>query len=133
MSPTSLSAAPVSPVVPGSAALGLRLRRLCGAAPHSVFHGLMVALISIGSLGAEATGEQDYAPIAPKALASTMIDIERAGERLVAVGERGHVLYSDDRGENWQQGKMPFRRMLTGVHFTDSRHGWAVGHQSMIF
>ena len=78
MSPTSLSAAPVSPVVPGSAALGLRLRRLCGAAPLSVFHGLMVALITIGSLGAEATGEQDYAPIAPKALASTMIDVERA-------------------------------------------------------
>lgn len=74
-----------------------------------------------------------YAPIAPKALTSTMIDIERAGGRLVAVGERGHVLLSDDKGESWQQGKVPFRRMLTGVHFADAQRGWAVGHQSMIF
>jgi photosystem II stability/assembly factor-like uncharacterized protein len=77
--------------------------------------------------------EEVFAPLAPRAVSSTLIDIERAGDRLVAVGERGHVLYSDDQGESWQQGKMPFRRMLTGVHFVDAQQGWAVGHQNMIF
>jgi photosystem II stability/assembly factor-like uncharacterized protein len=133
VSPTRLFGAPANPVVPGSSAFSARVCRLFGPAHRSFVIGLTAALITIGPIGAKAAGVQDYAPIAPKALASTMIDIERAGQRLVAVGERGHVLYSDDRGENWQQGKMPFRRMLTGVHFTDSRHGWAVGHQSMIF
>ena len=64
----------------------------------------------------------------PRALTSTLIDVERAGGRLIAVGERGHVLFSDDRGEHWQQGKMPFRRMLTGVHFVDAQRGWASGY-----
>ena len=93
---------------------------------------LMAGLLAVSALLANGTEDQ-FAPIAPKAVSSTMIDIDRAGGRLVAVGERGHVLYSDDKGESWQQGKMPFRRMLTGVHFVDAQRGWAVGHQSMIF
>jgi photosystem II stability/assembly factor-like uncharacterized protein len=92
----------------------------------------MAGLLAVSALLANGTEDQ-FAPIAPKAVSSTMIDIDRAGGRLVAVGERGHVLYSDDKGESWQQGKMPFRRMLTGVHFVDAQRGWAVGHQSMIF
>jgi photosystem II stability/assembly factor-like uncharacterized protein len=90
------------------------------------------SLAAILALCAQAN-ELEYAPIAPKAVTSTLIDIDRAGGRLVAVGERGHVLYSDDKGDSWQQGKMPFRRMLTGVDFVDAQRGWAVGHQSMIF
>jgi photosystem II stability/assembly factor-like uncharacterized protein len=74
-----------------------------------------------------------YAPIMPRAKTSTLIDVEQAGSRVVVVGERGHVLYSDDQGKNWQQGKMPFTRMLTGVSFVDDKLGWTVGHQSMIF
>ena len=30
-----------------------------------------------------------------------MVDIAAAGDRLVAVGERGHILYSDDDGKSW--------------------------------
>jgi len=59
--------------------------------------------------------------------------VETAGARVVVVGERGIALYSDDQGESWQQGKMPFFRMLTGVSFSDDKQGWAVGHQSMVF
>ncbi len=39
-----------------------------------------------------------YAPIMPLAPRSLLLDITVAGERLVAVGERGHILYSDDLG-----------------------------------
>ena len=32
-----------------------------------------------------------------------------AGERMVVVGERGHVLLSDDRAKTWRQAKVPTR------------------------
>ena len=79
----------------------------------------------------DATGP--YASIMPKAQTSTLIDVERAGSRVVVAGERGHVLYSDDQGANWQQARVPFARMLTGVTFVDDKLGWTVGHQSMVF
>lgn len=94
--------------------------------------GVITVMASASAVATQAAKEV-YAPIASRALTSTLIDIERAGRRLVAVGERGHVLYSDDEGDSWQQGKVPFRRMLTGVHFVGQQRGWAVGHQSMIF
>jgi photosystem II stability/assembly factor-like uncharacterized protein len=93
---------------------------------------LASGLCALGAM-AEPSGNVEYATIVPKASTSTLIDIERADSRIVTVGERGHVLYSDDEGASWQQGKMPFVRMLTGVSFVDGNHGWAVGHQSMIF
>ena len=95
---------------------------------------LALATIFITSAALAAPGSQlTYAPIMPKARTSTLIDVERAGSRVVVVGERGHVLYSDDLGENWQQAKVPFTRMLTGVFFANDKLGWAVGHQSMVF
>jgi photosystem II stability/assembly factor-like uncharacterized protein len=99
----------------------------------------LAAAFVIAGLGSSTSvaapgAEPEYAPIMPKAISSTLIDVAYAGSRrVVAVGERGIVLYSDDQGENWQQGKMPFFRMLTGVSFIDDKRGWAVGHQSMVF
>jgi photosystem II stability/assembly factor-like uncharacterized protein len=54
--------------------------------------------------------------------------VTRAGERLVAVGERGHVLWSDDGGARWQQAPVPVSADLTGVRFATAERGWAVGH-----
>ncbi len=71
--------------------------------------------------------------LAPAAVQSLLLDIARAGERLVAVGERGHVLLSDDAGRSWRQAEaVPGRTMLTAVAFADSRLGWAVGHDETI-
>lgn len=67
-----------------------------------------------------------------RAVSSLLLDVAHAGERLVAVGERGHVLYSDDDGANWTQAKVPTRQMLTAVYFVDDQHGWAVGHDALI-
>ena len=73
------------------------------------------------------------AEIEPLAVTSLLLDLAAAGDRLVAVGERGHVLLSDDRGANWRQAKsVPTRAMLTAVFFADSEHGWAVGHDETI-
>jgi photosystem II stability/assembly factor-like uncharacterized protein len=70
--------------------------------------------------------------IAPLAVRSLLIDLARADKRVFAVGERGHVLYSDDAGTNWTQVQVPGSANLTAVHFSDDRHGCAVGHIKMI-
>ena len=68
----------------------------------------------------------------PKAATSLLVDIAHAGKRLVAVGDRGHILFSDDSGKNWVQARVPTRQMLTGVFFIDDKKGWAVGHDAQI-
>lgn len=59
-----------------------------------------------------------------------VLDIVRAGDRLVAVGERGHVLYSDD-GRDWVQAEVPVQATLTRVAYSDGEL-WAVGHDTTI-
>jgi photosystem II stability/assembly factor-like uncharacterized protein len=64
---------------------------------------------------------------------SLLLDIAAAGDRLVAVGERGHVLFSDDRGTTWTQAStVPTQALLTGVCFSSAREGVAVGHDEVI-
>jgi photosystem II stability/assembly factor-like uncharacterized protein len=58
--------------------------------------------------------------------------ITRAGERLVAVGERGLVLLSDDNGQHWRQAVVPVSVSLTSVRFADATSGWAVGHAGVV-
>lgn len=71
----------------------------------------------------------------PARLASQklLLDIARAGDdTLVAVGERGHILISQDEGKTWAQSKVPTRVLLTAVYFSDEKRGWAVGHDAII-
>lgn len=68
----------------------------------------------------------------PLALHAVMQAISRAGERLVAVGERGTVLLSDDNGNSWRQALVPVSSSLTAVQFADARNGWAVGHAGVV-
>jgi photosystem II stability/assembly factor-like uncharacterized protein len=73
------------------------------------------------------------AEIEPLAASSLLLDLAVAGHRLVAVGERGHVLLSDDQGATWRQAKsVPTRVLLTAVFFVDAEYGWAVGHDETI-
>ncbi|WP_455923205.1 WD40/YVTN/BNR-like repeat-containing protein [Pseudomonas putida] len=67
-----------------------------------------------------------------KAMTGLLTDIASAGSRQVAVGERGHVLLSDDQGHSWTQAQVPSQQLLTAVYFVDARHGWAVGHDTQI-
>jgi photosystem II stability/assembly factor-like uncharacterized protein len=72
----------------------------------------------------------EIARLSPESL---LLDLAVAGKRLVAVGERGHVLLSDDQGATWRQAKsVPTRVMLTAVYFADDAYGWAVGHDETI-
>jgi photosystem II stability/assembly factor-like uncharacterized protein len=57
-----------------------------------------------------------------------LLDVASAGSRLVAVGERGFALLSDDAGKSWRAVGTPVVRTLTAVAFQDSKLGVAVGH-----
>ena len=57
----------------------------------------------------------DLALMLPKVPNSLLLDIAAAGNRLVAVGERGHILYSSDQGEHWVQAQVHTAVMLTLV------------------
>ncbi len=60
------------------------------------------------------------------------LDLENTGQRIVAVGERGLIVYSEDDGSSWQQARVPVSVTLTAVHFPTPDYGWAVGHGSVI-
>ena len=68
----------------------------------------------------------------PLVESSLLLDAARAGDRIVAVGERGIVLLSDDQGESWRQANVPARTLLTAIDFADDQLGWAVGHDAMV-
>ena len=74
----------------------------------------------------------DYAIASSRAEHGLMLDVVQAGQRLVAVGERGHILHSADQGQSWQQARVPTRQLLTALYFVDALHGWAVGHDAVI-
>ncbi|WP_213876209.1 YCF48-related protein [Pseudomonas sp. dw_358] len=74
----------------------------------------------------------DDAIVSAKAVHSLLLGVAHAGPRLVVVGDRGHILYSDDQGRTWTQARVPTRQMLTAVFFVDAQYGWAVGHDAQI-
>ena len=62
-----------------------------------------------------------------------LLDATRAGKRIVAVGEHGIVLLSDDEGKTYRQARsVPVSATLSAVTFTDDRFGWAVGQWGVI-
>lgn len=64
---------------------------------------------------------------------SVLLAAAMAGTRVVAVGERGIALLSDDAGVHWRQAKaVPVSTTLTAVRFVDAKLGWAVGHGGVI-
>jgi photosystem II stability/assembly factor-like uncharacterized protein len=58
--------------------------------------------------------------------------LARAGTRVVAVGQRGHIVYSDDNGRTWTQAKAPISSDLVAVAFPTASRGWAVGHDGVV-
>ncbi|MDR2188614.1 MAG: hypothetical protein LBE62_11295 [Azonexus sp.] len=68
-----------------------------------------------------------------RARSAVLMAVAAAGQRLVAVGERGTVLLSDNNGQDWRQAKAaPTSVALTAVSFISADVGWAVGHSGMV-
>jgi photosystem II stability/assembly factor-like uncharacterized protein len=68
-------------------------------------------------------------PLASKGLLQA---VAKAGSRLVAVGQRGHIVISIDGGLTWKQAPVPLSSDLTAVFFADADNGWAVGHDGVV-
>lgn len=93
----------------------------------------VVAALQITSASARA----DDLPMQPSinssmAAQSVMLSVARAGHRLVAVGERGFIIVSDDNGASWSQVGSPVSVTLVKVRFIDDVEGWAVGHGGVV-
>ncbi|WP_200625984.1 WD40/YVTN/BNR-like repeat-containing protein [Pseudomonas sp. LAM2023] len=104
----------------------------------SVFKRCSVVLLALATLqgavqAAPFTDVLDL-PAMPTTLAasSALRDVAMAGQRLVAVGPRGHIVYSDDHGAHWQQAQVPVSADLNAVSFVNAELGWAVGHDGVV-
>ncbi len=75
-----------------------------------------------------------HADAEPMPLASSSLLLDAVlldGGRVLAVGERGHIVWSDDHGVSWQQAPVPTRSTLTSI----AAHGdivIAAGHDGVI-
>jgi photosystem II stability/assembly factor-like uncharacterized protein len=90
-----------------------------------VFGGAQVAR-------AQEEAEPDHAIQEPMAVHALALDAAAVEGKLVVVGERGHILISEDGGQSWDQADVPTRSTLTAVYFHDPDLGWVVGHDSVI-
>ncbi|WP_152206377.1 WD40/YVTN/BNR-like repeat-containing protein [Marinobacter changyiensis] len=83
---------------------------------------------------AHAVGDLLETPARSTTLAAEYLlnDVAVAGERLVAVGERGHIIYSDDDGRSWVQAEVPVSVTLTAIDFGTTTDGWVVGHSGVV-
>jgi len=61
-----------------------------------------------------------------------LLDTQRTGQRLVAVGEHGYIFISDNEGGIWRQAPTATDATLTSVAFADGQLGLAVGHDATI-
>ncbi len=99
---------------------------------------LIAALVGVSGMvlphsHAQAVEPYEYAKPSDMATKALILDVAEIGERLVAVGEYGHIIYSDDRGENWVQAQnVPTRNTITNITFLDDETGYAVGHDATI-
>ena len=100
------------------------------ARPEAALHLVAFVLFTLALALPPAAAETSVA--APLASQSLLLAVTRAGAKLVAVGDRGHVLLSADQGRTWTQSLAPTQALLTGVSFADAAHGWAVGHDGVI-
>ncbi|MFK0571253.1 WD40/YVTN/BNR-like repeat-containing protein [Endozoicomonas sp.] len=104
---------------------------------HTVLGAVLsVAILSAGSVQASSSDSSLDRPAikSQKAANSLLLDVTRTdgGVRLVSVGERGHIIFSDDHGVSWQQASVPTIQMLTAVQFPSEKVGYAVGHDAIV-
>lgn len=87
---------------------------------------LLLVLASAVAPGIRAAG----AP--PPATRWLLLDACRVGPAVVAVGERGTILRSEDSGQTWKEVHCPVSATLTGISFSDTHAGWIVGHDGTV-
>ena len=88
--------------------------------------------------GSPAWAEQEFdvltqpAVASPRAPHALVYALRKFGDRYFATGIQGHILYSDDGGETWNQAQVPVRSGILSIDFPTPEQGWAVGHEGVI-
>jgi photosystem II stability/assembly factor-like uncharacterized protein len=100
--------------------------------------GAMGAL-PLAARAADSTGRLPWRDVldtpamrSPLASGSVLLGLARAASRVIAVGQRGHVLFSDDAGAKWTQAEVPVSSDLVAVSAPTPAAAWAVGHDGVI-
>jgi photosystem II stability/assembly factor-like uncharacterized protein len=106
------------------------MNRICQVVGRLMWLMVLPLAMPLSLAQAAAVGEVLSTPamLVPQATSAVLLDLARAGSRLVAVGERGIVLLSDDNGASWRQVAVPVSVSLTAVQFVNASTGWVVGH-----
>ncbi len=102
------------------------------AATAVAFAAVAATVVSGGSVPSSLDLLELPGPATAHGERKLLLDVTRAGTRLVAVGDSGLILWSDDDGRRWRQAMAPTSAMLTSVAFPDAAHGWAAGHDGII-
>jgi photosystem II stability/assembly factor-like uncharacterized protein len=102
-------------------------------------------ILAIGSIAAIGNSSGAHAQMNPAVMPATgpltrqtmtrllLTDSARIGNRVVAVGDRGYIVFSDSNGEKWERAATPPNvPLLSAVYFQDAKTGWAVGHDAVI-
>jgi photosystem II stability/assembly factor-like uncharacterized protein len=102
--------------------------------PRRVAAATLAVAVGFGPAAAVAVNDLLLLPAgrSDRAISSMVLGVARSGQRLVAVGERGHILTSDDNGVTWTQASVPTSVTLTAVDFPTPAKGWAVGHDGVV-
>jgi photosystem II stability/assembly factor-like uncharacterized protein len=93
-----------------------------------------VLLLPLLFLASQATADFVFEPATTVARSDgkQLLDIVTLGQRMLADGESGLVIYSDDGADTWLQAAVPVSTTLTAVFFIGDKTGWAVGHSGVI-
>ena len=113
--------------------------RLCVKFPCLTKHmAVFAAICWLFSPGAGMATTENLVPLHEPALQLRdpsnvlLINVAHAGTRLVAVGEHGVIIYSDDNGRSWHQALVPVQVTITTVAFATPKDGWAAGAYGVI-
>ncbi len=98
--------------------------------------GAAVLFGALGWLGKSYGGSPEFSllPVLKSGLVeeSLLLDVAHGGNRLLVVGEQGHILYSDDSGQNWTQADVPVSLTITSVTFAGPGQAWATAHDGYL-
>jgi photosystem II stability/assembly factor-like uncharacterized protein len=104
---------------------------LAAASVIAVIFAFSILLLPVSR--AETTPDDiEWSEMARLAPESLLLDAAEADGRIFVVGDRGHILVSDDDGATWVQSRVPARSMLNAVTALDRKQAWAVGHDAVI-
>lgn len=92
-------------------------------------HLLLAAVLCLGSIPNYAATQAKPSKLAPHVL---LLDAAKTEQSIIAVGERGHIIFSDLQGEHWQQAHVNSNVLLTSIFMLNSKLGWATGHDATI-